>query len=279
MTKTISVKTPAKLNLMLHITGRREDGYHELQTVFQFIEWFDELSFTLREDNLIRRNDNLPTIAEKDDLMILAARLLQQKYGVKQGVEMSNHKLIPVGGGLGGGSSDAAATLMVLNRLWHLDLDEQNLQEIGRELGADIPIFIFGKSAWAEGVGEKLNAIDLPQPWYLVIHPDVFVSTAQIFASKNLTRDCHPITIRAFQQGEGSNVCEPVATKLYPQIQQSLDWLNQFSPARMTGTGACVFAAFDTKADADLALAQLPETWSGLVAKGMNTNPVTTACF
>lgn len=275
----LELKTPAKLNLMLHITGQREDGYHELQTVFQFIELYDEMSFKVTEDTHITRKHSNSPVPEQDDLIIRAAQLLQQAYQVKQGVSISCQKNIPMGGGLGGGSSDAATTLMALNRLWGLSLTTNELQDLGVKLGADVPVFIFGKSAWGEGVGDKLVPIDLPVPWYLIIHPQIFVSTAQIFASQDLTRDCHPLTIRAFLQGEGGNVCQPVATKLYPEIQQAIDWLNRFAPAKMTGTGACVFAAFDTKADADSALQQLPESWSGYVAKGMNTNPVTTACF
>lgn len=264
---------------MLHITGRRPDGYHELQTVFQFIELFDELSFSLREDDRICRVNSQSPVAKDEDLIIRAAERLQQRYQVNPGVNISCIKSIPIGGGLGGGSSDAAATLMALNKLWQLDLSTESLQKIGRELGADVPIFIHGKSAWAEGVGDKLSNLELDQPWYLIIHPQIFVSTAEIFASKDLTRDCHPLTIRAFQQGKGINVCQPVAAKMYPQIQHALDWLDRFSPAKMTGTGACVFAAFDTARQAQSVLEQLPVEWIGYVAKGLNTNPVSTTCM
>jgi 4-diphosphocytidyl-2-C-methyl-D-erythritol kinase len=182
-----------------------------------------------------------------------------------------------MGGGLGGGSSDAATTLMALNHLWKLDLTSQQLQEIGLELGADVPVFIFGKNAWGEGVGEQLTSIELPDSCYLVIHPQIFVSTAQIFTSKDLTRDCHPLTIRAFQQGTGSNVCEPVAAKLYPEIGQALDWLNRFSPARMTGTGACIFAAFTNAEEAEAVRQQLPDRWIGYVVNSLQRNPVASA--
>ena len=274
MNDTLRLHSPAKLNLMLHITGQRPDGYHELQTVFQFIELFDELVFRRHNDSSIQRESGPDEIAESDDLVIRAARLLQNRCAVKQGVSISVDKSIPMGGGLGGGSSDAATTLMALNRLWQLGLDRQQLQQLGRELGADVPIFIYGKSAWAEGIGEQLTPIDLPCPWYLVIHPQVFVSTAQIFTAKGLTRDCAPLTIRAFLEGKGRNVCEPVACALYPVVQQALDWLNQFSSARMTGTGACVFAAFDSAEQALSVKSQLPDPWSGFVARGINSNPV-----
>lgn len=279
MQTRLQLQSPAKLNLMLHITGRRADGYHELQTVFQFIELYDQLQFEITEDGTISRPQGAMDIAEDDDLVVRAARLLQDRYRVSSGVRIQLDKHIPVGGGLGGGSSDAATTLMALNRLWQLGLNRQELQQIGRELGADVPIFIFGQSAWAEGVGDRLDAIELPCPWYLVIHPQIFVSTAHIFASKDLTRDCHPLTIRAFLEGKGSNVCEPVACKLHPPIQQALDWLNQYRPARMTGTGACIFAAFETADEANSVKAQLPSAWRGFVARGMNSNPVTASCF
>lgn len=278
MTAALQVKTPAKLNLMLHITGQRADGYHELQTVFQFIALYDELSFEATEDGLIRRIDSNSPVAEQDDLIIRAAQLMQRTYSISKGVTIRCQKTIPMGGGLGGGSSDAAATLMALNRLWSVGLDSEELQKIGAQLGADVPIFIFAKNAWAEGIGEQLTELSLPKTWYLIIHPQIFVSTAQIFASKDLTRDCHPLTIRAFLEGKGRNVCQPVAVKLYPQIQKAIDWLDQFSPARMTGTGACVFAAFDNEAQASTILQQLPSEWAGYVAKSLHENPVKTAC-
>ncbi len=278
MPDSLQLQSPAKLNLMLHITGIREDGYHNLQTVFQFIELYDELTFT-RTNKGIHRISGNEQVAENDDLMIKAAKLLQTRSKSTQGVDISIKKNIPMGGGLGGGSSDAASTLMALNLLWDLRLNSAELQQIGLQLGADVPIFIFGQNAWAEGVGDELITLKLPETWFLVIHPQVFVSTGQIFSSKHLTRDCHPITIRAFLEGSGENVCEPVACKLYPEIQKAIDWLNQFSQARMTGTGACIFAIFDSAEKANVVKSQIPEYWTGFVARGLNRNPVTNVCF
>jgi len=278
MKPPLQLKSPAKLNLMLHITGQRDDGYHNLQTVFQFIDLFDELTFTLTEKDIKRISGN-EQVAEHNDLIIKAAKLLQPYSSKPQGVNISIKKNIPMGGGLGGGSSNAATTLMALNQLWSLELSQSRLQQIGLQLGADVPIFIFGKNAWAEGVGDELTPIKLEKSCYLVIHPQVFVSTGQIFSSKHLTRDCHPITIRAFLAGSGRNVCEPVACELYPEIQKAINWLNQFSPARMTGTGACIFAKFDSAEKAHIIKSQIPEQWTGYVAEGLDSNPVTAACF
>lgn len=272
------LKSPAKLNLMLHITSQREDGYHNLQTVFQLIGLYDELTFNKTAQGINRISGN-QQVAEQDDLVIKAATLLQPYSAKKQGVDISITKNIPIGGGLGGGSSNAATTLMALNHLWKLNLSKTELQQIGLQLGADVPLFIFGQNAWAEGVGEELTALNLPESWFLIIHPQIFVSTEQIFSSKYLTRDCHPITIRAFLEGSGINVCQKVACELYPEIQNSLNWLNQFSAARMTGTGACIFAIFDSVEKANNVKSQIPEKWTGFVAKGLNSNPVTTACF
>ena len=264
---------------MLHITGQRPDGYHSLQTVFQLIGLYDELLFEVTDDGHISRSQGNEAVPSQQDLVIKAARLLQQQYAVDKGVNISLKKHIPMGGGLGGGSSDAATTLMALNRLWQLKLSSSELQDLGLQLGADVPVFIFGQNAWGEGIGEQLIPINLSKNWYLIIHPNIFVSTGQIFSSKHLTRDCHPITIRAFLEGTGTNVCEPVACKMYPEIQLAIDWLNQFSPARMTGTGACVFAAFDSAEKANIVKSQLPAKWTGYVAPGLETNPVTAACF
>ncbi len=268
----LSLQSPAKLNLMLRVTGRRADGYHHLQTVFQFIGLYDEMHFRVTEST-IRRVSGNEAIPQSQDLVVRAAHLLLPFQRKPQGVDIAIDKKIPMGGGLGGGSSNAATTLMALNRLWDLQLPSAQLQQIGLQLGADVPIFIFGKNAWAEGVGEQMQAIDLPENWYLVINPQIFVSTGEIFSSKYLTRDCHPITIRAFLEGSVENVCEKVACKLYPEIQQALDWLDQFSPARMTGTGASIFAQFDSAEKANAVKSQLPDQWTGFVAKGLNSNP------
>lgn len=275
----LELQTPAKLNLMLHITGRRDDGYHELQTAFQFIDLCDRLRLAPRRDGRIERIGGDPDILPDQDLVVRAARLLQAHAGGNTpGADIHLHKRIPLGGGLGGGSSDAAAVLMGLNRLWSLGLSRDELMRLGLQLGADVPVFIYGHSAWAEGVGERLQALKLPEPVYLVIHPGIFVSTADIFAAGDLTRDCAPITIRAFLDGRGRNVCEPVAAKRHPEIAQALGWLDQYAPARMTGTGACVYAAFDNERAAQQALSACPERWKAFIARGMNQNPVARLC-
>lgn len=263
---------------MLHITGRRDDGYHLLQTVFQFIDLSDQMDFHMSSDNSIQRYNSRTLVPEAQDLAIRAAELLQKRYRVKKGVEISIDKRIPIGGGLGGGSSNAATTLLALNRLWSLDLGLSELAAIGLSLGADVPVFVMGTAAWASGIGEQLSPIQLPEPWYVVIHPGVQVSTAKIFAAQELTRDCDAITIRAFLSGSGRNVCEKVACKLYPEIQQAIDWLNQFGSARMTGTGACVFAAFDSLEQAEGVKSRAPEHWQAFVVKAMNKNPVLAQC-
>ncbi|MBC8209520.1 MAG: 4-(cytidine 5'-diphospho)-2-C-methyl-D-erythritol kinase [Gammaproteobacteria bacterium] len=278
MQQTLQLQSPAKLNLMLHITGRRENGYHNLQTVFQFIQLYDELSF-VKTAHSIRRICGNEGVDPQQDLIVRAAQLLQRYSATRQGVDISIEKNIPMGGGLGGGSSDAATTLMALNKLWELGLSRSELQQIGLQLGADVPVFIFGQSAWAEGVGEYLEPINLPESWYLILHPQIFVSTQEVFSSKHLTRDCHPITIRAFLDGSGENVCQTVACRLYPEIQLAIDWLTQFSPARMTGTGSCIYAIFDSAEKANIVKSQIPDPWIGYVARGMNINPVASACF
>ncbi len=274
MEQYLSLLSPAKLNLMLHVTGRRADGYHLLETVFQFIDLNDRLEFRLSDDATIRRAPGPSPVAEERDLAIAAARLLQQRFEVGRGVRISVDKRIPLGGGLGGGSSDAATCLLALNRLWRLDLPLEQLAQICLELGADVPVFVMGRAAWATGVGEKLEPVDLAQPIYVVIDPKVEVSTAEIFAAQELTRNCDPLTIRAFLRGEGGNVCETVVRKRYPQVAEAIDWLAEFAPARMSGTGACVFAAFDSLEQAEVVKSRIPENWDGFVAKAMNRNPV-----
>ncbi len=204
--------------------------------------------------------------------------MLQGRYQVKQGVACSIKKYIPVGGGLGGGSSNAATCLLALNMLWKLNLSLDELASIGLELGADVPVFVRGFAAWASGVGETLTEVELPEPVYLVIHPDITVSTAEIFNAEELTRNNDPITIRAFLNRVGTNVCEPVVRTRYPVIGEALDWLNQFAEARMTGTGACIFAAFDSQQEAEGVKSRMPSTWQGFIARGLNRNPVHAAC-
>ena len=276
--KHLSLQSPAKLNLMLHITGRRDDGHHLLQTVFQFIDLNDQIEFDLTPDGSIQRYDSNTPVSEAEDIVIQAAELLQERFRVDRGVQISIDKHIPIGGGLGGGSSNAATTLLALNQMWSLNLGLSELAEIGLDLGADVPVFVMGRAAWASGIGEQLSPIELSEPWYLVIHPGVQVSTAKIFAAEELTRDCDAITIRAFLSGSGINVCEKIACNLYPEIQLAIDWLNQYGNARMTGTGACVFAAFDSLEQVEGVVSRAPSQWDSFVVKAMNKNPVLTQC-
>lgn len=265
---------PAKLNLFLHITGRRDDGYHLLQTVFQFLDYCDELRFETRSDGRIRRLTDLPEVAEDRDLVVRAARLMQETTGTNCGVDIQVRKRLPMGGGLGGGSSDAATVLVALNRIWNLGLSVDRLAGLGERLGADVPVFVRGHAAWAEGIGEQLRDIDPPEPWYLVLVPPARVSTPEIFSDVELTRDCRPITIRDFLAGQGSNVLEPVVRKRYPVVGEALDWLRRFGEARLTGTGGCVFAAFATEGAAREVQDRLPESWESFVAKGVNRSPL-----
>ncbi len=265
---------PAKLNLFLHITGRRADGYHELQTVFQFLDYADELRFTLRQDGHITAVPALPDVAPADNLVVRAARLLQTTAKTNLGVDIELTKRLPMGGGLGGGSSDAATTLIALNRLWDLQLSVEQLARLGLSLGADVPVFIQGHAAWAEGIGERLTPLSLKEPWYLVVAPPCRVSTQAIFAAADLTRNSKPITIADFLAGKGGNDCEALVARRYPEVADALRWLGQHARARMTGTGGCVFAAFDDEAGARSVLrrfaAERPAPWRGFVARGMN---------
>jgi 4-diphosphocytidyl-2-C-methyl-D-erythritol kinase len=265
---------PAKLNLFLHITGRRDDGYHTLQTVFQFLDRSDRLYFVPRADAAIRRYGGPTGVPAEADLCVRAARRLQEATGIRRGVDIYNEKCLPTGGGLGGGSSDAATTLWALNRLWEGALEPAQLAELGLRLGADVPVFLFGHAAWAEGIGEILTTVDPPQPWYLVIDPAISVSTAAIFSDPELTRDTPRMTIRNFLSGGGHNDCEAVVRRRHPGVAVALDWLDRYSPARLTGTGACVFAAFESQAAAQAVERQLPAGWRGFVARGVNRSPL-----
>lgn len=280
---------PAKLNLLLHITGQRADGYHELQTVFQFLEYGDELRFEPRPDTKIQRIDDNAGIPAEDDLVVRAARVLQQYCDCQKGVDIYLHKKLPMGAGLGGGSSDAATTLHALNRIWGCGLNDEALAAIGLKLGADVPVFVHGFSAFAEGVGEKLTPLDLKQPWYLVITPDIHVSTAAIFGDFELTRDCPAIRICGLPDTRWDNVCVPVAVRHYPDIARALEILERYAEARMSGTGASVFAAFDSEAEARQvrdklkgfghhsgasAGAEMPESWQCFIAQGVNQSPL-----
>jgi 4-diphosphocytidyl-2-C-methyl-D-erythritol kinase len=271
---------PAKLNLFLLVTGRRPDGLHTLQTLFRFIDCCDELIIRVRPDGKIRRVTELPGIAESEDLAVRAARLLQTETGCRLGAEIANVKRLPVGGGLGGGSSDAATTLIALNRLWDLRIGRGALQELALRLGADVPVFVFGRNALAEGVGEQLYPIELPSAWYLVLVPPVAVSTASVFAELALTRSTTPVTIRAFSEGcdpsgrFGRNDLEPVVCRRYPEVAHHLAWLRRFGRAALTGSGACVYCAFDAEASARSVLAQLPAGMQGFVAAGLPQHPL-----
>lgn len=263
---------PAKLNLFLHILGRRADGYHELQTVFQLLDYCDWLTFEPAQRLLVEcPGIELPPA---ENLVYRAAQALQEATGHREGAHIRVTKNIPAGGGLGGGSSDAATTLAGLNLMWRLGLDTARLAEIGRALGADVPVFVAGRSAWAEGIGEKLQPVDLPDKVYLVISPGCEVATAEIFAHPDLTRQGTAITIARFLEGGTQNVCEPVVRRLYPPVDEALQWLGQWGTARMTGTGSCVYVAFATRDEAQQALAAVPDKWQAFVAEGVNVSPL-----
>jgi 4-diphosphocytidyl-2-C-methyl-D-erythritol kinase len=265
---------PAKLNLFLHVVGRRPDGYHLLQTAFRLIDYGDDLHFSVRTDGVIRHLNPLPGVAADQDLTVRAARLLQQETRSPLGADIGIVKRLPLGGGLGGGSSDAATTLIALNRLWRTGLPRATLQQLALELGADVPLFVFGQNAFAEGIGERLQALRLPPSWYLVLVPELAVSTAEIFSAAELTRNTNAITIAAFSVGQGHNDLESVVCRRYPQVARHLEWLQQYGDARMTGSGACVFCAFDGEVQARQALAQLPADMRGFVARGLERHPL-----
>jgi 4-diphosphocytidyl-2-C-methyl-D-erythritol kinase len=282
---------PAKLNLMLHITGQREDGYHELQTVFQFIDFADELEFKLRSDNSIIRHSKNFNVPENEDIIIRAAKLLREKYLQQNtsavnasadniyGVDIYLEKKIPMGAGLGGGSSDAATTLVALNTLWQMQFSINELAEMGLMLGADVPVFVSGFAAFAEGIGEKLSPVSLPENWYLVLIPSVHISTKEVFNNPDLTRDCSTIKLCDLSRLEWRNVCTPVVSKNYPMVLQAIDIIGKYSKAKMSGTGASVFASFDTKAQAEDVLQKVRlnpeiESWISFVAKGLNQSPL-----
>lgn len=268
----LTLPAPAKLNLMLHITGRRADGYHELQTLFQFLDYGDELVLRPREDGQVRLLTELPGVDHDSNLIVRAARLLQRESGCALGADIQLNKRLPMGGGIGGGSSDAATTLVGLDHLWNTRLGEDRLAELGLNLGADVPVFVRGRAAFAEGVGERLQPVDLPEPWFLVIAPQVSVSTAEIFADPELTRNTPAITVRSLLAGGGHNDCQPVVEKRYPEVRNALSLLNKFVQARMTGTGACVFGSFPNEGEADKVRRQLPATLPSFVARGRNVS-------
>ncbi len=268
---------PAKINLFLHITGQRDDGYHELQTLFQFLDWGDALAFRLRDDGGVHRYFGARGVDEDADLVVRAARALQARAGVAVGADIAVTKHVPSAAGLGGGSSDAATVLAALNSLWACALPPQALMSLGRELGADVPAFLYGHSAWGEGVGDELTYYEPREAHYLVVVPPVAVPTASVFADPELTRDHPLITIRDFLAGAAGNDCLPVVRARFPEVARALDWLASLGVTpRLSGTGACVFAAFGDEASARLARRRLPEHWRGFVARGCNRSALAT---
>jgi 4-diphosphocytidyl-2-C-methyl-D-erythritol kinase len=265
---------PAKLNLMLRVVGRRADGYHLLQTVFRFIDHGDMLAFRLRDDGAITRKNDVAGVPAEDDLCIRAAKLLAQATGTRCGVDITLDKRLPLGAGLGGGSSDAATTLLVLNRLWGVDLTRARLLELALSLGADVPVFVFGENAFAEGIGDQLTPIALPPAWYVVLTPAATVSTARVFAHPELKRASKTITIQSFSAEPALNDLEPVVCREYPDVARHLEWLRQFAPAIMTGSGASVFAGFPTEDAARGVLGRLPGAMKGFVARGLERHPL-----
>jgi len=265
---------PAKLNLMLRITGRRDDGYHLLQTVFQFIDLCDWITFYPVDEDRVSLYKTLPGVAEADDLTVRAARLLKAETGYAGGVRIEVEKNLPMGGGLGGGSSDAATTLVTLNHLWGLGLSIERLMQLGLSLGADVPVFVFGQAAWGEGVGEKLEPIQMPEYWTVVIRPECHVNTGEVFSDKDLTRDSKSIKIADFIAGQHQNDCLDVVTRRYQAVKEALDALSEFAEARLTGTGACVFAQFDSERSAKSAYQVLVDKWQCYLVKGVNESPL-----
>ncbi|HBH35308.1 MAG TPA: 4-(cytidine 5'-diphospho)-2-C-methyl-D-erythritol kinase [Gammaproteobacteria bacterium] len=274
MTVSRGWPAPAKLNLMLHITGRREDGYHLLQTVFQFIDYSDELSFEVTQSGDIHQLTPISGVDAEDDLIIRAARLLQQHSGCSQGAAISIEKRLPMGGGLGGGSSDAATALVALNHLWGVGLPVDELAALGGQLGADVPVFVYGNTAWAEGVGDILQLIELPQPWYLVVKPPLEIATAKLFSDQELKRDCSPITIADFIAGDRLNVFTAVVKKRYPAVVEMMKLLDKFGDVRLTGTGACLFLSFERQQQATETARQIPQKWDSFIAQGLNRSPL-----
>ena len=269
-----TLPAPAKLNLFLHITGVRDDGYHNLQTIFQLLDYSDEVTLLRRDDGVIRRTEGLAEVEPSDDLIVKAAQALKNYTGTTYGADVGVIKRLPVGGGIGGGSSDAATTLLGLNALWECHLSTDELLDIAVTLGADVPVFVAGHSAWAEGIGEQLTPMDLPEIWFLVLHPGVFVSTAKLFSSEVLTRNKSILKMRDFTDTDIENIFEVIVREQHPEVDLSLSWLNQFSTARMTGTGSCIFAGFDSFEEAEKVLKDVPSKWKGFVAKAVNTSPV-----
>lgn len=276
LTCTSSWLAPAKLNLFLHITGRRDDGYHELQTLFQLLNYGDSLDFAADNSGILSlqldATSTIKSVPLDDNLILRAAKALRDQANEHSlGARIVLQKQIPIGAGLGGGSSDAATTLLALNSLWELNLNTDELQTIAISLGADVPVFLGRQSAWAEGIGEKLNPVELPENWYLVVTPQVLVATEKVFTHPDLTRNSPAIKIADFLAGRARNDCQSTTCRLYPEVDRALKWLSQFAAARMTGTGSSIFASFTDSASAEAVLQQLPRDMAGFVAKGVNS--------
>lgn len=271
--------SPAKLNLFLYITGQRANGYHDLQTLFQFVDYGDKLTFSLRDDEQITLSPSVDGVPDEQNLIVRAARLLKQRLEkdgkpAPRGVDIQLEKVLPMGGGLGGGSSNAATTLIALNYLWQGELSDEQLAALGVSLGADVPVFVMGHAAFAEGIGEVLVPVSPPEKWYLVAHPGVIIPTPAIFGDPELTRNTPKRLIDELLHADFSNDCEPIARKRFCEVEQLVSWLLEYAPSRLTGTGACVFAEFDTKDAADEVLNKAPAWISGFVARGVNVSPL-----
>lgn len=272
--QNLTLPSPAKLNLFLHILGQREDGYHDIQTAFQFIDWCDTMHFHVRSDDAIQIHSNVSSIANASNLAIKAAYCLREATGYKQGVDINLQKNLPMGGGVGGGSSNSATTLLALNYLWQTQLSIDELLTLGRRLGADVPFFIYGHAAWAEGIGDILTAMILPEPWYVLLVPKLMVRTESLFKDPRLTRDSAALTIDHYHPDQGHNDFEKLLRFDFPEIAHALDWLGQFSKARITGSGCTVFAGFDSKEEAGTIAAQAPPTYQVQVVQGLNESPL-----
>jgi len=274
-------RAPAKLNLFLHVVGRRDDGYHLLQSVFQLIDLADVLHFDLRDDEAIVRVTDVPNVPASDDLIVRAAQLLADAVAQQgrrpAGVDITIEKHIPMGGGLGGGSSDAATTLMALNHLWQAGLTRSELMRLGLQLGADVPFFLLGENAFVEGIGEQLTAVPTPPAWFVVIHPGISVPTPLIFRAPELTRNTKTVKMADFSGGLlgfGRNDLQAVAARAFPPVADAVEWLSGFGEARMTGSGACVFAAFASETEANAVLQRVPAAWRGWKARTLAAHPM-----
>ncbi|MAD58491.1 MAG: 4-(cytidine 5'-diphospho)-2-C-methyl-D-erythritol kinase [Porticoccus sp.] len=270
----LSLPAPAKLNLFLHITGKKENGYHELQTLFQMLDYGDYLEIESNDSGKIDLLTTKKNIPNQENAVLHAARALQSHTACGHGAKILLKKNLPIGAGLGGGSSNAASAILGLNIVWNLKLTNTELQNIGSKIGADVPVFILGKTAWGEGIGEKLTPVDIPNNWFLVLTPNIFISTTEIFSHPGLTRNTHPIKIRAFEEKGWKNDCQLVVEDLYPEVKKARQWLANFAPARMTGTGGSIFSSFSTEDEAKALLKKIPKPWHGFVAKGVNRSPV-----